>query len=386
MSEFDVVIYGASGFTGRLVAEYMQAHYPNRSWAMAGRNLDKLAAVRDEMGLPQDVPLIRADVGAPDKIKDMVARTRVVITTVGPYLRYGEPLVAACAEAGVDYVDLCGEPPFMWQMIERYDAKARETGARIVHSCGFDSIPFDMGVYLLQEEAKTRFGAPLRDVKGRVRAMKGEFSGGTALSGAGTTELAKSDPAVMQRLFSPFALTPGFEGAQQPADHKPVHDADLGSWAAPFFMAIVNTRNVHRSNFLMGHPYGTDFTYQEMIATGPGEQGEAAAKALSTSDFDTAHSHLKAGDGPDKASREAGFYDLIFTGVSEGGERLTVKVGDDRDPGYGSTCKMLTEAALCLIDDVPGRAGGVLTPAAAFGGVILDRLRTKAGMVFEVEA
>lgn len=386
MPEYDVVVYGASGFTGRLVAEYIHAKHPERSWAMAGRDLEKLAAVRSEMDLPDSIPLIKADVSDPASIMSMVAQTRVVITTVGPYLKYGEGLVAACAEAGVDYVDLCGEPPFMWQMIERYDAQAKTSGARIVHSCGFDSIPFDMGVYLLQEEARARFGAPIRDVKGRVLAMKGEFSGGTALSGAGTTELAKSDPTVMQRLFSPFALTPGFEGAKQPTDHKPVYDDDLGQWAAPFFMAIVNTRNVHRSNFLLEHAYGADFTYQEMIATGPGDQGEAVAKAVASSDFDKDNAHLKAGDGPDKAAREAGLYDLMFTGVSENGERLTVKVGDDRDPGYGSTCKMLTEAALCLIDDVPDREGGVLTPAAAFGHAIIDRLRTNAGMVLEVEA
>lgn len=385
MREFEIVVYGASGFTGRLVAEYIHATHPGRSWAMAGRNLEKLDRVRAEMGLPEDVPLIEADGSDVKSIKAMVARARVVITTVGPYLKYGEPLVAACAEAGTDYVDLCGEPPFMWDMIEKYDAAAKASGARIVHSCGFDSIPFDLGVFMLQQEAQARIGRPIRDVKGRVRAMRGEFSGGTALSGAETARRAKSDPAILQRLLSPFALTPGFEGPKQPPDHKPLRDDDLGTWAAPFGMAVINTKTVHRSNMLLGHAYGTDFTYSEMFSTGPGAAGEAAAAAISATDMTAGTKHLKAGDGPDKAAREAGFYDLLFTGVSEDGLRLSVKVGDDRDPGYGSTCKMLTEAALCLIDDVPDAAGGVLTPAPIFGQAIIDRLRRNAGLVFEVE-
>ncbi|MEM1363931.1 MAG: saccharopine dehydrogenase NADP-binding domain-containing protein [Pseudomonadota bacterium] len=386
MQTYDVVVYGASGFTGRLVAEYIQATHPDLSWAMAGRSLEKLAAVRAEMGLPDSVPLLKADVSDPTSIRDMVRRTKIVITTVGPYLKYGEPLVAACAEAGKDYVDLCGEPPFMWNMIEKYDDVAKASGARIVHSCGYDSIPFDLGVYMLQEEAKSRFGAPFKDVKGRVRGMKGAYSGGTALSGIETTKLAQSDPDVMHRLLSPFALTSGFEGARQPADHKPVYDEDLGSWAAPFYMAIINTKNVHRSNMLMGHPYGTDFTYSEMIATGPGDAGEAAARAIASADKNAETAHLKAGDGPDKDAREAGFYDLVFTGMSDTGERLSVNVADDRDPGYGSTCKILTEAALCLIHDVPDATGGVLTPAPVFGHSIINRLRDNAGMVFEVES
>ncbi|MEL7013873.1 MAG: saccharopine dehydrogenase NADP-binding domain-containing protein [Pseudomonadota bacterium] len=386
MQKYDVVVYGASGFTGRLVAEYIQATHPDLSWAMAGRSLAKLAAVREEMGVPDGVPLLQADIADPASINDMVGKTKVVITTVGPYLKYGEPLVAACAEAGTDYVDLCGEPPFMWSMIEKYDDVAKASGARIVHSCGYDSIPFDMGVYMLQQEAKSRFGAPFKDVKCRVRGMKGAYSGGTALSGAETTKLAKSDPDVSRRLVSPFALTPGFEGARQPAGHEASYDEDLGSWAAPFYMAIINTKNVHRSNMLMGHPYGTDFTYSEMIATGPGDAGEAAAKTIASADMDAETSHLKAGDGPDKEAREAGYYDLVFTGVSKAGERVSVTVGDDRDPGYGSTCKILTEAALCLIKDVAGAPGGVLTPAPVFGQAIIDRLRDNAGMVFEVES
>ncbi|MEO0361767.1 MAG: saccharopine dehydrogenase NADP-binding domain-containing protein, partial [Pseudomonadota bacterium] len=277
MSGFDVVVYGATGFTGRLVAEYLNAAHPGRAWAMAGRSEAKLEAVRDEMGLPSDTPLVVADADDPASIERMVGAARVVLTTVGPYQAYGEPLVAACAAAGTDYVDLCGEPPFMWRMIEAHEAAAKANGARIVFSCGFDSVPFDLGVWRLQEEAKARFGAPLAAVKGRVRGMEGTFSGGTAASLRLTMAAAKKDPSIFQRLVSPFALTPGHEGAPQPTGHKPYLDEEFGMWVAPFVMAPINTKNVHRTNFLLGGAYGDDFTYEEMAFTGPGEQGEAIA-------------------------------------------------------------------------------------------------------------
>ncbi|MEL7466472.1 MAG: saccharopine dehydrogenase NADP-binding domain-containing protein [Pseudomonadota bacterium] len=387
MSDYDVVIYGASGFTGRLVAEYMNAVHADKRWAMAGRSLDKLAAVRDEMGLPADTALIEADAADPASIAAMVAQTRVVLTTVGPYLAYGEPLVAACAKAGTDYVDLCGEPPFMWRMIEKYQEEAKKTGARIVFSCGFDSVPSDMGVWMLQEEAKARFDAPLANVKGRVRGMSGTFSGGTAASLRLTMAEAKTDPTVIPRLMSGFALTEGWTGADQPTGHKPYHDDEFGMWVAPFVMATINTKNVHRSNFLMGRPYSDDFTYEEMIFTGPGENGEAiAAKMAADKSMADPTKGPKPGEGPSKEERENGSYDMMFTGVSAGGERLTVGVKGDRDPGYGSTSKMIAECALCLTEAAAGRAGGVLTPASAFGGAIIDRLRARAGLTFEVES
>ena len=361
MAEFDIIIYGATGFTGRLVAEYIHATYPDRPWAMAGRSASKLAQVRDEMGLPADTPLIEADASDPASLDAMVARARVIITTVGPYLLYGEPLVAACVKAGTDYVDLSGEPPFMWDMIEKYNDAAKASGARIVHSCGFDSIPFDMGVYFLQQEAQKRFGAPLKDVKGRVRGMKGTFS------------------------VSSFALTPGFEGPAQPYGNKPYEDPDFGIWVAPFVMASINTKNVHRSNMLMGHPYGTDFTYEEMMFTGKGEKGEAIAKSIAKSN-PMGDDDIKPGEGPSKEERDNGSYDLMFTGTSADKERLTVGVKGDRDPGYGSTSKMLTEAALCLIEEAADTPGGVLTAAPAFGGAIIDRLTANAGLTFQVES
>ncbi|MEL6791849.1 MAG: saccharopine dehydrogenase NADP-binding domain-containing protein [Pseudomonadota bacterium] len=387
MSDYDVVIYGASGFTGRLVAEYMNAVHPDKRWAMAGRSLDKLAAVRGEMGLPADTPLIAADAADPASIAAMVAETKVVLTTVGPYLAYGEPLVAACAAAGTDYVDLCGEPPFMWRMIEKYRDEAEKTGARIVFSCGFDSVPSDMGVWMLQEEAKERFGAPLANVKGRVRGMSGTFSGGTAASLRLTMAEAKTDPTVIPRLMSGFALTEGWTGADQPTGHKPYLDEEFGMWVTPFVMATINTKNVHRSNFLMGRPYGDDFTYEEMVFTGPGEKGEAIANKLAADkSMADPTKGPKPGEGPSKEERENGSYDMMFTGLSTGGERLTVGVKGDRDPGYGSTSKMIAECALCLTEDAKDREGGVLTPASAFGGAIIDRLRARAGLTFKVES
>ena len=385
MAEFDIIIYGATGFTGRLVAEYMHATYPDRPWAMAGRSATKLAAVRDEMGLPADTPLIEADASDPASLDAMVARARVIITTVGPYLLHGEPLVAAWAKAGAGYVGLSGEPPFLWNMIEKYNGTAKESGARIVHSCGFDSIPFDMGVYFLQQEAQKRFGAPIKDVKGRVRGMKGTFSGGTAASGKETMKLAMSDPETMKRLVSSFALTPGFEGPKQPYGNKPYEDSEFGMWVAPFVMASINTKNVHRSNMLMGHPYGTDFTYEEMIFTGKGEKGEAIANGIAKSN-PMGDDDIKPGEGPSKEERDNGSYDLMFTGTSASGERLTVGVKGDRDPGYGSTSKMLTEAAICLIEEAADAPGGVLTAAPVFGAAIIDRLTANAGLTFEVES
>ncbi len=278
--EFDLIVYGASGFTGRLVAEYLDQTYGgDLKWALAGRNAEKLAAVRAEMGIADSVPVVTADADQPDTLKALAERTRLVLTTVGPYQLYGEPLVKACAEAGTDYVDLCGEPAWMRQMIDRYGDTAQRSGARIVFSCGFDSIPFDLGVFFLEQQAKEKGLAPLNRVKGRVRAMKGTFSGGTAASLKATLAAAK-DPEIRALLTNPFALTPGFSGPEQPPAAKPEYDDALGSWAAPFIMAAINTRNVHRSNFLLGHPYGEDFVYDEMILTGDGDKGKATAEAV----------------------------------------------------------------------------------------------------------
>lgn len=386
--EFDIVVYGATGFTGRLVAEYLSTRYADGSvkWAMAGRSAEKLASVRDLIGAPADTPLITADAADPAALQKMVESTKVVITTVGPYLLYGEPLVAACAAAGTDYVDLCGEVPFMRKMIDAYSETAKKSGARIVFSCGFDSIPFDMGVYFLQEQAKAKFGKPAPRVKARVRAMNGTLSGGTAASGRATFELAQKDPAMMAHLFNPYSLVPGYEGVEQPDGTKPYEDPAVGMWVAPFFMAVINTKNIHRSNYLLGNAYGTDFQYDEMMLAGPGEAGKQTADAIAATDITGGEDAPKPGEGPSKEERDAGNFDVLFIGEMPDGASIKVSVTGDKDPGYGSTSKMIAECAICLIQNVPDLPGGIYTPASAFGMKIIDRLRANAGLTFEVEA
>ena len=386
--EFDIIVYGATGYTGRLVAEYLSQEYADDSglrWAMAGRSQSKLEAVRDEINAPADTPLVVADTGDADSLRAMAERTRVVLTTVGPYQLYGSDLVRICAETGTDYVDLCGEPAWMRQMIDAHGETAKQSGARIVFSCGFDSIPFDLGVYFLQKAAKEKFGATLPRVKGRVRKMKGTFSGGTAASLKATLAAAKANPEVYQLLGNPFALTPGFTGPAQPPAAKPEFDESLGSWAAPFVMAAINTRNVHRSNALLGHAYGSDFVYDEMILTGPGEQGEAIAKAVTGDKSLAGDDAPKPGEGPTKEERENGFYDVLFIGEGADGKTLTANVAGKRDPGYGSTSRMIAESAICLVRDATDTQGGIWTTAPAMGDKLIKRLQEHAGLTFKLE-
>jgi len=386
---FDLVVHGATGFTGRLVVEYLLQRYPQGSglrWAMGGRNADKLAAVRGELGAPADTPLVVTDTGNPASVQALMDSTRLVLTTVGPYQLYGNELVAACAANGVDYVDLCGEPAWMRRMIDAHEAQAKASGARIVFSCGFDSIPFDLGVFLLQTEMKTRFGQPASRVRGRVRKMKGTFSGGTAASLKATLAAAASEPGVLDLLRDPFALTPGFTGPRQPSGAKPMVDETLGEgvWVAPFVMAAINTRNVHRSNFLLGHAYGQDFVYDEMLVTGTGAKGEAFANAVASDKSLGSDSGPKPGEGPSREEREAGHYDVLFLGEDAAGHHLRVAVTGDRDPGYGSTSKMIAEAAVCLLEN-RGTPGGIWTTAPALGQALVDRLQANAGLTFSVE-
>ncbi|MGI9575231.1 saccharopine dehydrogenase family protein [Alloalcanivorax xenomutans] len=385
--EFDLIVFGASGFTGRLVAEYVQERYGadgGLRWALAGRNESKLEQIRDELGIDPGVAILKADVTDADSLRALARRARVVLTTVGPYQLYGEPLVAACVGAGTDYVDLCGEVAWMRRMVDKYQEQAQNSGARIVFSCGFDSIPFDLGVWFLQEQARAKLGAPLPRVKGRVRRMKGTFSGGTAASLQATLAAAR-DAEVRKLLVNPFALTPGFEGPKQPPAAEIEYDQTLGSWAAPFIMAAINTRNVHRSNFLLGHPYGEDFVYDEMILTGPGDKGEATAQAVANDRSLTGDKAPKPGEGPSKEERENGFYDVLFLGETADGQTLAASVSGDKDPGYGSTSRMITESALCLLRDATDTPGGIWTTAPAMGGKLIERLEQNAGLRFALE-
>jgi short subunit dehydrogenase-like uncharacterized protein len=389
-AKFDIVVYGATGFTGQLVAEYLTQHYKSDKtlkWAMAGRSLGKLKSVRDAIGAPGNIPLIVADASDAASLKAMAEQTMSVITTVGPYQLYGEELLAACVATGTDYFDLCGEPIWMRQMIDKYEAAAKESGARIVFSCGFDSVPFELGAFFVQEEAKRVFGAPAARVKGRVRDMRGTLSGGTAASAKATFDAVAKDISLIAILNDPFALTPGFTGPKQPKGNRSLLEEDLQSWAAPFMMALINTRNVHRSNMLMGFPYGQDFVYDEMVLTGPGEKGEANAKRVMAANAEkTGPSAPKPGEGPSKEERESGLFNLLYVAIAPDGRTVRAGVTGDRDPGYGSTSKMISECAICMLRDVTDVAAGFWTPGAAMQHKLIKRLRDNAGLTFEVEA
>lgn len=388
LREFDVIVYGASGFTGKLIADYLNQNYSHGGclrWAMAGRDEARLRSVRSEINAPASTQLVVADIGDPESLRAMASRTKLVLTAVGPYLLYGEPLLAACIETGTDYVDLCGETLWMHQMIHKYEAAARQSGSRVVFSSGFDSIPFDLGVFYLQQAALEHFGSTFPRVKGRVREMNGAYSGGTAASARATMAAVEEDSSVIQVLMNPFSLTPGFTGPEQPPAATPEYDESLGSWLAPFIMAGINTRNIHRSNFLMNHLYGKDFVYDEMILTGPGELGRVAAEAVTEDTPLIGENAPKPGEGPSEEERESGSYDLLFVGELPDGQKLKVSVTGDRDPGYGSTCRMISESAICMVKDVPGLAGGIWTPATAMGQKLIHRLVANAGLTFQIE-
>ena len=385
IKEYDFVVYGATGFTGKLVVEYLVHKYSNNSqikWALAGRNLEKLESVAASKNVPEGTGLLEVDSNHIASIEEMISKTKCVLTTVGPYQLYGNDIVSACAKSGIDYVDLCGEPGWMYEKINELTETARETGSRIVFSCGFDSIPFDLGVLFLQNEVTRRYGKPSVNVRGRVREMNGEFSGGTAASLGATMAALKEKPELFAVLANPFSLSNGFAGPDQPADNKPIFDDKLDTWVAPFFMAPINTKNVHRSNALMNHMYGKDFCYNEMWVMGPGDDGKAAADFISSSN--PLSNAPKPGEGPSRESRENGNYDILFCGDIND-ESVHVSVVGDMDPGYGSTSKMIAESAICLVKECEDLNGGIYTPAPSMGTKLIKRLQDNAGLTFKIE-
>lgn len=395
----DIVLFGATSFVGQILTRYLVERHGvegELSWALAGRNADKLAEVAAATGA-DGLDRIVVDADDAKGLAEMCAHTNLVISTVGPYALYGSKLVAAAVEAGIDYVDLTGEPHWMQRMIDRYHDRAVETGARIVHSCGFDSVPSDMGVWFVQGEAEDRFGEPCSSISMAVRAAKGGASGGTIASIMNMMEEVSSDPSLRKVLANPYALAVkgDREGPDQPEVTLPVHDAGHESWLAPFVMAATNTRVVFRTHSLLGHPWGDDFTYGEAIATGDGFVGRAKAMAVSgtmaTMMGAVAFAPMRSlmgtilpepGEGPSPEKQEAGFYELHFHGTTPSGDEIMVEVTGDRDPGYGSTAKILAEAATTLADsDV---AGGFWTPATALGDPYIDALVEHAGLTFDV--
>ena len=404
--EFDLVLWGASGFTGRLVAEHLARNAGKRKlrWAVGGRNRDKLQAVLREIGAPK-VPIVLADSHDPRALAGMAQRTRAICSTVGPYALYGSELVAACADTGTHYCDLCGEVHWMRHMIDAHEARAAETGARIVHSCGFDSIPSDLGTLFLQQHAIERHGRPCGSVKLFVRRMKGGFSGGTVASMLNALDAARRDPAERRVMGNPYALNPA--GEQQGPDERdqarPLRDPDADCWTAPFVMAAINTRIVRRSHALMGWPWGHRFRYSESMMTGQGVAGLARATAITAAlaSFITAASIKPGravmnrlllpapGEGPDEKEREAGGFEMRLVGRHPEAptRRLEACVIGKRDPGYGATARMLGEAAMCLAleDKRLPTGGGSWTPATAFGDVLIERLDHGADVRFLVK-
>lgn len=397
---FDIVVFGATGFTGGLVAEYLTGQDGLR-WAIAGRSESKLAAVRERLGAP-DLPLLVADSADGAALDALCAQTRVLITTVGPYYAYGHEVVAACARQGTHYCDLTGESHFVASTADKYDAAAKASGARIVHNAGYDSIPSDLGVWMLHE-AMAAQGAQLRSVRG-FATLKGAASGGTIDTMRTSIKLAATDKAVRRSMGDPYALIPaGEERGQDRSDTVGVHhDADAGQWVSPWFMAGTNGPVVRRSNALLGFPYGRDFRYSEVWSRGAGLGGWASAwaTALALGAFFVGMTLPptrwvldrvlpKPGEGPDRAAREAGWFrhDFVARGVTEDGEELVLRgsVAGDKDPGYGATAIMLAETALCLAFDDQDTAhpGGIHTTASAMGSTLIDRLR-RAGIRFEL--
>ena len=383
--KYDFIVFGATGFTGKLVVEYLVERYlgnPEIKWALAGRNLEKLKSVAKSKNVPDDICLFTADSNDKTSVENLVSKTRCILTVVGPYQLYGNNIIESCAKSGTDYVDLCGEPGWMHEKINELSDISKESGSRIVFSCGFDSIPFDLGVLFLQNEIIKRFNKPAPNVRGRVRAMNGEFSGGTAASLGATMSALKEKPELFAVCANPFALSNGFIGPDQPADNKPIYDEKLDSWVAPFFMAPINTKNIHRSNLLMDHIYGENFCYNEMWIQGTGDEGKAAADFISKSN--PLSNAPQPGEGPSRESRENGNYDLLFCGDIDD-KSIHVSVTGDMDPGYGSTSKMITESAVCLVKECDDLKGGIYTSASSMGTKLIKRLEDNAGLTFKLE-
>lgn len=403
---YDLIVFGATGFVGRLITGYLAEYGAERDelrWAVAGRSQTKLEALKASLGdVGKEVPVIVADASDESTLYKMCEQTRVIISTVGPYTLYGEPLVKACVTTGTDYCDLTGEIQWVHRMIARYESTAKETGARIVNCCGFDSIPSDMGVFFLQRNALERHGRFCSHIKMRIAKMKGSFSGGTIASLILGIKEAKADKAVRRVFTDPYSLCP--PGTSSMPSQKSLmsarYDEEFASWSAPFVMAIVNEHVVQRSNAIADPAYSDPLFYGEGVLTGPERKGRRKARRMSLSGGLFLSALLIAplrwmlerfflpapGKGPSPEAQAKGFFDMRFWGGGLDGKTLMVKVAGDRDPGYGSTSKMVSQAGICLAKDISkdAKKGGFWTPSTIFGGRLIMRLSAHAGMTFEV--
>lgn len=404
---FDLIVYGATSFVGQILTRYLVEHVgvnKTVNWAIAGRSASKLDALKTSLGTAgDDLTVIIADADNADALTHMAKSTRVIATTVGPYALYGEALVKACAENGTDYCDLCGEAYWIKRMIVKYADAAKQSGARIVSCCGFDSIPSDLGVHFLQQHGQQRFGRYFNSIKLAVNAMKGGASGGTLASMIEAVKAAKSDPKLRKDMNNPYILCPEIPDLRHPqvSIKGPAYDADFQRWSAPFIMEAINARVVLRSNMLLGMAYGDDFLYREQMITGKGFKGRLSAIGLTaglglfavTVIINPLRAFMqrfvlpKPGEGPSPEAQLAGYFDLSLLGKNEDGKILKVRVTGDRDPGYGCTAKMLAQASLCLAFDITQEQcnGGFWTPATAMGDQLTDRLTQHAGMTFTID-
>ncbi|HXW59691.1 MAG TPA: saccharopine dehydrogenase NADP-binding domain-containing protein [Solirubrobacteraceae bacterium] len=402
--DLDVVLFGATSFVGRLTAQYLaRAAPPQARVGLSGRSIERLRDVQASLGAPAaEWPLLVADSDDRASLQQLAAAASVLTTTVGPYRRYGMPVLEACATAGTHYADLTGEVLFMREAIDRFDGVAASSGARIVHGCGFDSIPSDLGVLLLHEAARVDGAGELEDTTLVVRALKGGPSGGTVASLKGTIDDARRDSALARVLADPYALSPDRAAEPRMGDESDLRgvrrDSELGQWQAPFIMGSINTRVVRRSNALQGYAYGTRFRYREVTGVGSGPlaalQAGALAAGVGALTGGLAIGPVRAvldrvlpapGEGPGERQRERGFFRIEIHTHTSSGARYVCRVAARGDPGYKATAVMLGESALCLALDGDRLARvGVLTPATAMGDVLVERLR-RAGQTFEVK-
>lgn len=403
--DYDIVVWGASGFTGRLVVEYLWDRYRDDKalrWAAAGRNKEKLEKiVADITGDDSGIPLLTGDSDDTESLEAIVVSAKVVISTVGPYARYGDKLVASCVRHGTHYCDLAGEAQWIQTMMDKHQDDAIQSGARIVHSCGFDSIPSDIGTLLMQQAAIDKTGEPCGEINLLVKATRGGASGGTIASMFTAMEQAGKDRNVARALANPYSLNPkGQRAGPDGRDQMSIrYHEEAESWTGPFIMAMINTRIVRRSNALLAYAYGEDFRYHEATLTGPGMRGWIRAAMLTSAigGFVLASSNPwlrrnlvqklvpEPGEGPNQEQRENGFFNLKMFGQMQNGDWLRMTVKGDRDPGYGSTSKMLAESAVCLARDELNIGGGFWTPASALGNQLSKRLVERAGLSFEFD-
>jgi len=381
--QYEIILYGASGFTGRLVAEYLATAHSDLKWAIAGRNHQKLEQIRDKLMMPE-LPIVIADSHDTEQLTQMARQTRTVISTVGPYAQYGTPLLETCAREGTHYCDLTGEAQWMAGVFERINPIAQESGARLVHCCGFDSIPSDLSVYFLQQEFKARYGSYASRISGRMGRASGGVSGGTVASLMFVAEQASKDTRIRDTVMDPYALYPAnvTPGNDVPDQAGITWDENFESWTGPFVMAAINTKVVRRSHALAGLPYGEDFRYDESQLCSSRTKALLSAGGLGAVMAGTFFSPTRAilkkmlpdpGEGPDEATRNNGFFEFWAHGT-DGTHHLKVKVSGQRDPGYGATSRMLAQAGLCLSRDTLNVGGGIWTPASAMGDELLRRL------------